>query len=228
MPKGTGQAARTVKEGMTRPYIFVFSCALLAAFFAAPFAASAAAQPAGMAYAAASAPLPVPPLHWPQFPVRVYVPAKGAEQTQQALIVLSGLDEWVDASHGKVCYLRVTDPGMADITVQFQPVKFLDPETQTIGETQVTWSGTTLKKAAIRLAEGAGTLEDLQATAAHEFGHALGIQQHSEDAGDLMFPVETLHVSAFGDPLPETVPYVTAHDFRLLAACYPQLLHPHS
>ncbi len=181
---------------------------------------SAYAQPAEAAHAA---PLS---LHWPQFPIRVYVPAKGAEQTQQALIVLSGLDEWVDASHGKVCYIRVTDPGAADITVQFQPVKFLDPETQTIGETRVTWSGSTLKKAAIRLAEGAGTLEDLQATAAHEFGHALGIQQHSSDPGDLMFAVETLHVSAFGDPLTETVPYVTPHDFRLLAACYPQLLQP--
>ena len=208
-----------------------FAAALLFAFFFALWAASfesrpalaqpagSNAQPAGSNHAA-----PAPMLHWPQFPVRVYVPAKGAEQTQQALIVLSGLDEWVDASHGKVCYIRVTDPSTADITVQFEPVKFLDPETQTIGETAVSWSGTTLKKAAIRLAEGAGTLEDLQATAGHEFGHALGIQRHSDDPGDLMFAVETLHDSGFGNPVPETVPYVTPHDYRLLTACYPHLL----
>jgi predicted Zn-dependent protease len=168
-----------------------------------------------------------PFLHWPQFPIRVYVPAKDSEQALQAMIVLAGLDEWVDATHEKVCYIRTIDPSKADITVQFEPGKFLFAETQTIGETSVLASGTTLKKASIRLAEGAGTLEDLQAAAAHEFGHALGIERHSDQLRDLMYPVETLHVSVINDSLPEETPYVTAHDLRLLASCYPQLLSSH-
>ncbi len=174
-------------------------------------------------------PAPVPaakPLHWAQFPVRVYVEAKDGEHDQKALVALAGLDEWVDATHEKVCYIPTKDPNAADITVRFEAGMFLSADTHTVGETEVTWSGSTLRKAFIRLAEGAGTLEYLQATAAHEFGHALGIQQHSRDLGDLMFPVETVRYSETGDPLPEDAPSVTAHDLRLLAACYPQLLPP--
>ena len=182
------------------------------------YAGSAPAQPQEAARASA------PALHWPQFPVRVYVEAKNGARDQRALIVLAGLDEWVDASHEKVCYIRTMDPKAADITVQFVSGKFLSANTPVIGETEVRWSGTTLKKASIRLAESAGTLEDLQATAAHEFGHALGIQQHSSDPSDLMFPVETLHEPQAGDLLPEETPYVTPHDLRQLAASYPQLL----
>lgn len=146
--------------------------------------------------------------------------------------MLAGLDEWVDATHEKVCYIRTMDPKTADITVRFEAAKFLSADTHgigehVIGETEVVWTGLTLKKASIRLAEGAGTLEDLQATAAHEFGHALGIEQHSSDPADLMFPVETLHDSQDSDLLPEQTTYVTAHDLRLLAAGYPQFLCPH-
>ena len=175
---------------------------------------------------------PVSALHWAQFPVRVYVEAKDGLRDQKALIVLAGLDEWVDASHEKICYIRTMDPKAADITVRFAGARFLSADTHgigehVIGETEVVWSGLTLKKASIRLAEGAGTLEDLQATAAHEFGHALGIEQHSGDPGDLMFPVETLHDSQDGELLPEQTPYVTVHDLRRLAAGYPELLRPH-
>ncbi len=180
----------------------------------------------GLAPAQPPPPAHAPALHWPQFPVRVYVEAPDGTRDQRALIVLAGLDEWVDASHQKVCYLRTMDPKAADITVRFVVGKFLLADAPVIGETEVNWSGSTLKKASIRLAEGAGTMEDLQATAAHEFGHALGIQQHSSDQSDLMFPVEVLHDSQIGDPLPEEPPYVTAHDLRLLAAGYPQLLRP--
>ena len=204
---------------MTRRFAALFAAAffLLAFPFFQPNPAFA--QPPEPARALAL------PLHWPQFPVRVYVEARDGARDQRALIVLAGLDEWVDGSHGKVCYIRTMDPKTADITVQFVAGKFLSADSRVIGETEVRWSGTTLQRASIRLAGGAGTLEDLQATAAHEFGHALGIEQHSSDSGDLMFPAETLHdPQADDDPLPEETPYVTAHDLKLLAAGYPQLL----
>jgi len=212
---GTGQAVSAVESGMTRRITALLALTL-------PFFQSGPvpAQPKEPTRALA------PALHWAQFPVRVYVEAKDGVRDQKALIVLAGLDEWVDAAHEKVCYVRTLDPKAADITVRFEATKFLSADSHVIGETEVLWSGSTLKKASIRLAEGAGTLEDLQATAAHEFGHALGIQQHSSDQSDLMFPVEVLHDSQIGDPLPEETPYVTAHDLRLLAAGYPQLLRP--
>ncbi len=212
---GTGQAGRAVLSGMTRRFARLFAPVSLLTFFFQPGPAPAQPQESARALA--------PALHWTQFPVRVYVEARDGARDQRALIVLAGLDEWVDASHEKVCYIRTTDPKAADITVQFVAGRFLSADTHVIGETELHWSGTTLKKASIRLAEGAGTMEDLQATAAHEFGHALGIQQHSSDPGDLMFPVETLHESPIGDPLPEETPYVTPHDMRQLADSYPQL-----
>ena len=200
---------------MTRQVMALFLMLSLFFFQSSP----APAQPPPPAHA--------PALHWPQFPVRVYVEAKDGMRDQKALIVLAGLDEWVDASREKVCYIRTLDPKAADITVRFVAGKFLSADTHVIGDTEVLWSGTTLRKASIRLAEGAGTLEDLQATAAHEFGHALGIEQHSSDPSDLMFPAETLHdPQADDDPLPEETPYVTAHDLKLLATGYPQLLRP--
>ena len=207
---GTGPTTRAVEYSMNKR-------------FSALLALSLALQN-GLSAAPPKETIPAPALHWTQFPVRVYVEAPGGARDQRVMIVLAGLDEWVDASHEKICYTRTYDPKAADITVRFVAAKFLSASVPVIGETEVKWSGSTLRKASIRLAEGAGTLEDLQATAAHEFGHALGIQQHSSDQSDLMFPVEVLHDSPIGDPMPEEAPYVTAHDLSLLAAGYPQLL----
>ena len=65
--------------------------------------------------------------------------------------------------------------------------------------------------------------EELQATAAHEFGHALGISGHSSDPDDVMYPVETVHFDAQEQPLPGEARTVTAHDLQILANGYPGL-----
>lgn len=180
-----------------------------------------------------AAPAPVV-RHWPQLPVRVFIFAKGPELAQEAQIVLAGLEEWVSASHGKIRYLRVADPGEADITVRLETGRFLSGNSKsddtksaamkTVGETTVLSSGLILKKASIRLAEGVMDPEDLQTAAAHEIGHALGIQGHSDDPDDLMFPVETLHSPVRDARFPDAPHSVTAHDLRLLSAGYPLLL----
>ncbi len=170
-----------------------------------------------------------PPLrlrHWPQFPVRVYLPPPRPGQAKEVQTVLTGFDEWVTASHGFVRYVRVSDKTQAEITVEFVPGRFLASGAKsagTVGETTVFSSAGVLKKASVRLAEGAAAPEDLQATAAHEFGHALGISGHSDDPDDLMYPVEMIHVEAPDPTLPSEAHAVTAHDLRFLAGCYPGL-----
>ncbi|MGI4789675.1 MAG: matrixin family metalloprotease [Janthinobacterium lividum] len=173
--------------------------------------------------AAVHAPLKAQFLHWAQFPIRVYIQTSNTSQKAEAQTALSGLDEWVAASHGKIRYVLAASPGEADIAVKFEPVAYLSAETKTVGETTVIFSGLILKKASIRLAEGNSVPGNLQSAAAHEFGHALGIQNHSDDPDDLMFPTETTHFSMLGDPLFEPPHAVTAHDLRLLRTCYPQL-----
>lgn len=184
---------------------------------------AAAASPAlGRPETAASA----GPLHWAHFPVRVFLPAHGPGQTEEAQVALAGFDEWTAASHGKIRYVRVADAAKAEITVMLVPGRFLSADVKSVGavgETTVYSSGGVLQKASIRLVEGLGASEDVQATAAHEFGHALGISGHSDDPGDLMYPVETLHLGAPEEPAPGAAHTVTAHDLRLLAACYPVL-----
>lgn len=219
--QGEHKRARRSQARMMPPR---FLCLLAAVLFAAGVIFGPAACGSPSASTLPAAPASIPSLHWPSFPVHVFVEAKTPDEVQKALVVLAGLDEWVDATHEKVCYIRTADPNKADITVRFQTGRFLGAGTNVIGDTTVLWSGTTLKKASIRLAEGVGNLEDLQADAAHEFGHALGIEQHSDNRDDLMFPVEMLHFSERGDPLPLADPVVTAHDVERLAACYPQLL----
>ena len=169
---------------------------------------------------------PVRLLHWAQFPVRVYLPTHGQGQAEEAQTVLAGFDEWVKASHGKVSYVRVLEAGKAEITVQLVPGRFLSAETRSVGavgETTFYSRNGTLRKADIRLAEGAGVPEDLQTTAAHEFGHALGISGHSDDPDDLMYPVEISHFNPLDPPLPGGAATVTAHDLRMLKECYPGL-----
>ena len=51
------------------------------------------------------------------------------------------------------------------------------------------------------MAEGDAAFEDLQAAAAHEFGHALGIQGHSEARRISCSPVEINHFNAMDQPL---------------------------
>ena len=162
-------------------------------------------------------------LHWAQLPVRIYVVAHGLGQTEEVPTVLAGFDEWGAASRGKICFVRVSDPGKADITVQFVPGRYVAAGTQAVGETTIYSSEGVMKKASMRLAEGAMLMEELQATAAHEFGHALGISGHSSDPDDVMYPVEIVHFDPQEQPLPGEARRVTAHDLQILAGGYPGL-----
>ena len=163
---------------------------------------------------------PVRVLHWAAFPVRIYFVAHGLGQTEEVPTALAGFSEWGAASRGKIRFVRVSDPSKADITVQFVPGRYVSAGTQAVGETTIYSSDGVLQKASMRLAEGAMLPEELQATAAHEFGHALGISGHSSDPDDVMYPVETVHFDAQEQPLPGEARTVTEHDLQILAGGY--------
>lgn len=121
-------------------------------------------------------------LTWPAFPVRVhFVPdahLTAARQTQ----TLAGFDQWVTATDGVLRYQINASGAEADIVVRFNP-------TTANGLARITYGGLTLRRVEIEIGVRNLAPEDIQCIAAHEFGHALGIDGHSDDPDDLMYAV---------------------------------------
>ncbi len=77
----------------------------------------------------------------------------------------------------------------------------------------------------MELATGDLSPDELQSTAAHEFGHALGIEGHSDNEDDLMYPSQ---IRVFLDDalLPSPPRSVTKRDLNTLKSGYPALFGP--
>ena len=167
-------------------------------------------------------------LHWPRFPLRVCFTPGGLTTPTREAATRAGFDEWVSATRQFVRYAIVSDPAQADVTVAFLPEAAVPGQGEATGNTGFTFTGLVLKKARIRLATGGAAPADLQTTAAHEFGHALGIDGHSDDPADLMFPVLERSTSLSADtPGPPPAPHgLTRRDFNTLKVCYPALVLP--
>ena len=163
-------------------------------------------------------------LHWNHLPVRVlFLPGPLATATRQK-VVLSGFDRWTLATDGRISYAIVDSVKDADITVDFDPHAFLPGTGNVSGHTMMLFSGSVLRKAQMMLAIGDTEDDDLSNTAAHEFGHALGIDGHSDNASDLMYP-ELTRTIYIGLPTLPTLPRLpTARDVNTLRLCYPSLL----
>ena len=198
-------------------------CFLLLALSAAPCLAQDA--PARSDYARAPGIRAL--LHWERFPVRVFFFAGRLATRERRALVLSGFDEWVRATHGVISYQVVPTEAQADVTVAFTPHPSTSGSPQTGGLTTLTHAGTVLKKAVMRLTERDEDPAAFQATAAHEFGHALGIDGHSDDPDDMMFPVMSsprpmVRNEEIDPPLP--VRTVTRRDVNTLRSAYPDLV----
>lgn len=161
-------------------------------------------------------------LHWPQFPVQVFIATHNTIEDQQARCVMAGFDVWVKATSGVVRYVVVNSPSSAAITVRFVSAPSLPGKTIRLGSTTVSWQGTTLKNAAMELAPRDISPEELQSVAAHEFGHALGIEGHSDNGDDLMYPTQTRYFLD-GALLPSPPRSVTRRDLNTLKSGYPNL-----
>ena len=162
-------------------------------------------------------------LHWDHFPLLVYLTPSPSATNDCRNAALAGFDQWVRASHDFVRYKLVATSAQAQITVTFLPVDAVPHQGRACGDTTMTFLTTTLKSAAILLATGDATPTELQATAAHEFGHALGLDGHSDDPDDLMYPV----LERFrGD---EVTPCrrITKRDLNTLKVCYPAFAVPY-
>ncbi len=123
-------------------------------------------------------------LHWGSFPIRVHFVANSHLTAERKTLAAAGFNWWAPALDGSMRYQLVDDPGSADIKIRFEP-KGLATYT---GITQYSYAGDgRLVSADITLNLSYLTnAAHIPATAAHEFGHALGIGGHSAERVDLM------------------------------------------
>ena len=133
-------------------------------------------------------------LHWTHFPLRVaFVNGMTIGSHDLDTVVRSGFDEWVSATQGAVCYEVISNATHADVTVTYDVVPSRPFSGERLGATGFSFNPARkqLKRATMHLNVWDGmTRHDLarfQNTAAHEFGHALGINGHSPIPGDLMY-----------------------------------------
>jgi hypothetical protein len=124
---------------------------------------------------------------WPDFPLRVFFVKDEGYSTHREEIARKGFDQWVEATGGLIFYTVVSSESSANMTVRF------DPTTQD-GLTEITYSGLRIDTAEMTLGVGdrdgqPQKDEDLQCIAAHEFAHGLGVNGHSDNEDDLLYPI---------------------------------------
>jgi len=124
-------------------------------------------------------------LTWPAFPVRVFFVDDGNLTTARQTRTLAGFNQWAAATNGKVHYQIATSGSNAEITVRFDP-------TTSNGLTRLTFVGRTLRRAEIEIGVESLGFDDIQCIAAHEFGHALGLDGHSDSPDDLMYSIHII------------------------------------
>jgi predicted Zn-dependent protease len=124
-------------------------------------------------------------LSWTNLPVRVFfVPDKNYRADLET-IAKRGFDHWTRATLGFARYVVVRVPQQADIFVRFNPGL-------NGGLTKTHFRKGRLYRADMTVGVAQDETDDVECTAAHEFGHALGIDGHSDDRADLMFPVHVI------------------------------------
>lgn len=120
-------------------------------------------------------------LTWQAFPVTVAFVHDAHYTPQLQSIAVAGFDQWVQAMGGAITYRVVPDLQLSSIQVRFD-------DTAQSGATTLTFNGSVMANAAMNIGIHGLAPGDIQCVAAHEFGHALGIDGHSDNPADLMYP----------------------------------------
>jgi hypothetical protein len=165
------------------------------------------------------------PHRWKRLPVRVFFDASSAGYAEERKrIVLAGFDQWTKATNSVIRYVLVGSEARADVVVRFEPVAFLSTNPRTLGETYLSLHNGWVVRARMTLAVGDVRPDELTYVAAHEWGHALGINGHSDDPDDLMYAATFRYVYPDGRPAPPARSRgPSERDINTLKICYPSL-----
>lgn len=143
---------------------------------------------------------------WASFPLRIYFERDRNYRPERQARALKGLARWTAASKGIVRYQVTGAEEDADVVVRFDP-------SSNDGYTTTHFTNGEITLAEVRVGVKRGSGPDMEAIAAHEFGHVLGIDGHSGDRRDLMYPIHRMGASY----------RISARDLNTLARIYPQI-----
>jgi predicted Zn-dependent protease len=112
-------------------------------------------------------------------------------------IMVTAFDEWIKTSQGRLSWQRVASPEQANIVITWTAVRMERPEGTEAGLTKTTTRMNPVTREGViakvnmhivtQLPGRMFTDADIKKTCLHEIGHALGLQGHSPNAGDIMY-----------------------------------------
>ena len=126
-------------------------------------------------------------LHWTLFPLHIYFNRDANYSAARQALAVKGFNQWVAATGSDgVTYNVVNSEAASNVTVHFYD--FTGGPGDTLGTTVVSYydASSTINSADMSLGITGDKANDVL-TAAHEFGHALGIYGHSPNPTDLMY-----------------------------------------
>jgi predicted Zn-dependent protease len=124
-------------------------------------------------------------LRWDRFPLRVFFIRNDQLSDSRQQTAQAGFNQWVAATGNRADYILVDSASQANVTVSFYT--FTGGSGDTLGTARVTFDdNNVLRSAKIELGITGNAAND-RLTAAHEYGHTLGITGHSPRTADLMY-----------------------------------------